>query len=229
MSTRGTQLQIIQQADTAAVRLPAGAQALLGRLFAYADESGACWPSHATLARDLQASRSSVIRWINRLASCGWLAVTHTGRSSRYQILFEKIECRSCRIVRHQMSQYDTSDVPDCNNAYKEGTKPRTKPRTTTGGIQTRGDQIETLNLTPPRTDSGMSVVDQKRVLAAACEAWGWMGSKRVLLEAMGDGLRAVGDPEIGIKAVRQVRAMPKTRDPVGEVIAVARELAGVG
>ncbi|MBP2299287.1 helix-turn-helix domain-containing protein [Azospirillum picis] len=75
-------------------QLDADGLAVLAALSTYADETGVCWPSQATLATKLKRSRPTVNRIVGRLEALGLLTVEHRrsangGRlSCRYRLAF---------------------------------------------------------------------------------------------------------------------------------------------
>lgn len=62
---------------------------VLGVLGTYADRSGRCWPSQATLARRRGVTRQAVSKALQQLAAYGYIDMQRRQGSSMYRVLFD--------------------------------------------------------------------------------------------------------------------------------------------
>lgn len=112
--------------------LDADGLAVLAALSTYADESGVCWPSQATLAAKLKRSRPTVNRIVGRLESIGLIAVEHRNGTNGGRL--------SCRYrLRLSQPMSTTVTAPDskadspCSSASHEQHHPEQIPDSLSG------------------------------------------------------------------------------------------------
>ncbi|CAO3430983.1 helix-turn-helix domain-containing protein [Azospirillum endophyticum] len=133
--------------------LDADGLAVLAALSTYADETGVCWPSQATLAEKLKRSRPTVNRILGRLEALGLVGIEHRrsangGRlSCRYRLVLLAGDPAKDRAGVN--TPVDSSADSPCSAASQKQPEPEQIPDT----LHRRADERQTNSAEPVPQD----------------------------------------------------------------------------
>lgn len=130
---------------------------LFAVLAQYADEDGACWPSHQTLAKATGASRATVIRAIKKLQAIGLVQVEQrsTGEGAKTSNLY--------RIPA--LKHVSPADIPSSTSAHPH-VSPADIPCITGGHKQEPVNENHVERDTPPTPPKGEAPAGRKSAKA---------------------------------------------------------------
>ena len=159
----------------AAAGLKISAVAIMARLADFSSDEGLCWPSIATIARQLGAGESTVRTTLGKLEADGWVSSTQRRKGNRntsnmYQLNIAKLRAAA------EASDSDTSKSDTSNSDRSKSDASKSNTNTSFHPPESEGDplvnskqdpsNIKTLCQPAAQTDAEVEITDQaKQVL----------------------------------------------------------------
>jgi uncharacterized phage protein (TIGR02220 family) len=170
-----TKLQSYVWDGCAAAGLKISAVAIMARLADFSSDEGLCWPSVATIARQLGAGESTVRTTLGKLEADGWVSSTQRRKGNRntsnmYQLNIAKLRA-AAEASDSDTSKSDTSNSDRSkSDASKSNTNTGFHPPESGGDPLVNSKQdpsdIKTLCQPAAQTDAEVEITDQaKQVL----------------------------------------------------------------